>query len=93
MPLRTLARFLANEELVGRLANSYVIRRLAELTHQTYIKATHAGQKSLDKFTTTKEAQQQMHNRGQHSSSMMATRVLRRFLDNLRKEIEKKNRR
>ncbi|EDO44196.1 predicted protein [Nematostella vectensis] len=43
MNLRMLLRFLNDQHLVERLANTSVIRRFAQLTHYSYLRATSWG--------------------------------------------------
>ncbi|XP_065665235.1 protein Abitram isoform X1 [Hydra vulgaris] len=41
MPFRIIARYLANENLVNQLANTYIMRRLAQITHSVAMRATY----------------------------------------------------
>jgi len=85
-------KYLANEHLVERLANSYVLRRLAQVTHNTYIRVTHAGQKSLDKYSKQGEVKSQVNNKNGTENSFVLGRFVKRFYENVQQEIEKNNR-
>lgn len=90
MPLRTLLRFLADEHVVERLANSYPIRRLAQLTHYTYRRLTLWGNDALDKAAKSNQAKE--GSQGYHQATGRMVSFTRNFLRNIQKEIEKSQR-
>ncbi|XP_031552902.1 uncharacterized protein LOC116290060 [Actinia tenebrosa] len=85
MPLRLLLRFLNNQQVVEQLANTSIIRRFAQLTHYTYIRATVWGNQVLNKMaeSTVKEPDQE----NQKDSGRLAS-FSRTFMENIQKEIE-----
>ncbi|KAM7448030.1 hypothetical protein ABFA07_003931 [Porites harrisoni] len=87
MPLRMLLSYLANEQLVERLANSYPIRRLAQLTHYTYRRMTLWGNDALDKAVKSSEANENFQRYPQATGRLVS--FTRNFLKNIQNEIEK----
>lgn len=87
MPLRMLLRFLANEHVVERLANSYPIRRLAQLTHYTYRRMTLWGNDTLDKAVKSSEAKENFQRYPQATGRLVS--FTRTFIRNIQNEIEK----
>ncbi|KAJ7375418.1 hypothetical protein OS493_002182 [Desmophyllum pertusum] len=87
MPLRILLRFLANEQVVERLANSYPIRRLAQLTHYTYRRVTLWGNDALDKAVKSSETKENVQQNPQASKRVVS--FTRNFMRNIQSEIEK----
>ncbi|KAL9967698.1 hypothetical protein ACROYT_G025985 [Oculina patagonica] len=83
MPLRTLLRFLANDQVVERLADSYPIRRMAQITHFMYRRLTLWGNDALDKAVKSNEAKENPQVSGRLVS------FTRNFVRNLQNEIEK----
>lgn len=90
MPLRTLLRFLADEHLIERLANSYPIRRLAQLTHYTYRRLTLYGNDALDKAVKSNAAKQASESYPQAKGRLVS--FTRNFWRNIQNEIEKSQR-
>ncbi|XP_022787463.1 uncharacterized protein LOC111327518 [Stylophora pistillata] len=87
MPLRYLLTFLANKQVVDKLANSYPIRRLAQLTHYTYRQVTLWGTDALDKAVKSREAQANVQQSNQISNRVVS--FSRNFFKNIQEEIEK----
>ncbi|RMX45519.1 hypothetical protein pdam_00008452 [Pocillopora damicornis] len=87
MPLRYLLSFLANEQVVERLANSYPIRRLAQLTHYTYRQVTLWGNDALDKAVKSREAPENVKKNSQMSNRVVS--FSRNFFKNVQEEIDK----
>lgn len=82
-----LLSYLANEQLVERLANSYPIRRLAQLTHYTYRRMTLWGNDALDKAVKSSEANESFQRYPQATGRLVS--FTRNFLKNIQNEIEK----
>ncbi|XP_020620946.1 uncharacterized protein NCBP2-AS2 homolog [Orbicella faveolata] len=84
--LRFCTSFLANEQVVERLANTYPIRRLAQLTHYTYRRLTLWGNDALDKAVKSNEAQESIQKNPQVSKRLVS--FTRNFVKNIQNEIE-----
>lgn len=90
MPLRILLRYLANEQVVDRLANSYIIRRLAQLTHYNYRRITAWSNEWLDKLAKESHTKEQMEGKPRTTGRLVS--FTRNFMQNIQKEIEHKKR-
>ncbi|XP_032241821.2 uncharacterized protein LOC5516128 [Nematostella vectensis] len=86
MNLRMLLRFLNDQHLVERLANTSVIRRFAQLTHYSYLRATSWGNKSLEKLSEASKTQEE----GRASTTGRLVSFSKRFMENIQREIEGK---
>ncbi|XP_064644349.1 protein NCBP2AS2 homolog [Lineus longissimus] len=95
MPLRTLFRYLANHpEVINRLAESYPIRRAAQLTAYLIHRSKETGQRSLDDFlksSTTRQIKEQASETGNsvQSFSKTFTEELKDGLRKMNEEIKK----
>jgi len=81
---------LANQhQLVDMLANTPAIRRLAQMTHYAYRRATVVGEKKMDELL--KNENKRMGNEYQQPQNATFAGFCVRFLKNLQTEFEKAN--
>jgi len=103
MVLRIILRYLANnEQLVQRLAESYPIRRAAQLTAYVFFRGKAIGEESIKKLHES-EVSDRLRNEAQHQTRKISHRAsamknnfsheLRQGLHEFNEEMKRKNRR
>ncbi|XP_046565119.1 protein NCBP2AS2 homolog [Haliotis rubra] len=96
MPLRALLRYLMqNEQVVQKLAESYPIRRAAQLTAYMLHRGREAGLQSLEKIQeadVVNKLQQEAKNSGQKFDNFRNTftKELKEGMNEVKEEMKKK---